>query len=146
MSFSRDIGKFVNKVDKNASIIFRVSAFNVFADIITGSIVGNPSIWVSKPRKGYTGGSYRMNWQTSIGSAASGELDGTDKNDTIAGARAAGATNKARLGQRIYLVNNLPYAKGIEDGTASTRGTGKVRMAALKWNQIVKEVTRKVNK
>ncbi len=144
MSFSSDIEKFAKKVNKSANIVFRVSAFNLFSDVITTSIVGNPDVWKSKAPKGYAGGRYRMNWQATIGRAASGEVDGEDPNNNIAGAKAGSVTNIAKNGQRLYLVNNLPYAKGIEDGTASTRGTGNVRMAILKWDRIVKAVARKV--
>lgn len=145
MNFSKQIRAFTDKANKNASLVFRLSALNLFSDVIMTSIVGEPGLWKSKPPKGYTGGRYRMNWQASINSPAVGELDATDKTGSKAIAGATGVTSNARIGQRIYLVNNLPYAQGIEDGTASMRGTGKVKLAALKWNRIVKAVTKKVN-
>lgn len=143
MSFSGDVGKWIMKVDNNGSKVLRLSAMHIFGDVIQTSIVGNPSLWLNPAPKGYVGGSYRANWQASINNPATSIITDVHKS-TESDARFM--VDRVKLGQGLYLVNNLPYARGIEEGTVSNRGTGHVRIAAMKWKRIVKAFAAKVNK
>jgi hypothetical protein len=61
-------------------------------------------------------GRARSNWQPSIGSPATGTIEAPDKsgNATIAKAKAILAI--ANAGDTIYLSNNLPYIRRLEEG------------------------------
>jgi len=71
-------------------------------------------------------GRARGNWQVDINNVPSGALETTDKSGegTIAGGVAALATLPP-FGT-IWIANNLPYIKALEDGHSSQAPTGMV--------------------
>ena len=145
MAFNDDIKRFNDKVEKAATMIFRGTALSLFSKVILRTPVGNTSIWKTKyPPKGYVGGRLRGNWQARINSAPSGEIDKPDKNggDTIN--KAKNETFKAKLGNSIYLVNNLPYAGVIEDGLHSKQApAGMVKVTIAEFRSVVNANARK---
>jgi len=137
MSFSTDIKNFNKRVEKAATKIFRGSALEIFSKVILRTPVGNPSKWKSKPPKGYAGGRLRGNWMASINSPASAVTDKTDKSGRASMARAKTATQTARLIDSIYLMNNLPYAKRVEDGWSQQAPEGMVKRTIAEFKRIV---------
>jgi hypothetical protein len=85
-------------------------------------------------------GRARSNWQPSIGSPATGTFDTLDKdgNATIAKAKAILAT--ANAGDTIYLSNNLPYIRRLEEGYSQQAPAGMVALTVQEFAAIVKRV------
>ncbi len=143
MSFSDEIKRFNNKTQEASTLIFRGTALNLFAKIIRRTPVGNPDLWKNKPYKGYAGGRLRGNWQASINTPMSGEVSGKDKSGESTTNKAKNQTIKANLGDSIFLVNNLPYAKAIEDGRSTQSPTGMVKVTIAEFQHVVKSRARK---
>ena len=156
MSFSKQINKFTDKAAGNMDKVVRMSFIEMSSKVIRTSPVGDPERWLynhpqrgyvdflsyREPPEGYTGGRFRANWQASVNSPKSGVVDSVDESDAITSYTIA-ARNK---GQASYwLVNNLPYAKALEDGHSSLRPHGIVKLVTAQWKTIVRNVTKLVN-
>jgi len=124
MSFSNDIKKFNEKAQKAATKIFRGSALEIFKAIILRTPVDT--------------GRLRGNWFSTINSPSS------EISDSASGTRSLGeavtTTRQAKLGDSIYLINNLPYAEIIESGRGSNQAPrGMVGITVLEWKSKVAE-------
>ena len=79
-------------------------------------------------------GRLRNNWFPSVN-------EGTDKTTNYTGEKGVAATNrvsaiKFKLGDTLYLTNNLPYAKRIEfDNWSAKAPAGMVRKNILRWSK-----------
>jgi hypothetical protein len=167
MSFSMQIAEFIAKTKGNRDLVVRAVAKKIDDKIIERSPVGDPSTWARNPnvRKvfgkvrvkkdwqlgfmsgetssfrmggmGYVGGRFRANWQISIGSAASGTLDLADKDGAATAAAHAAVIGAAKAGDVIYIVNNLPYARRIENGWSKQAPIGLVALTIVEFQTIV---------
>ena len=159
MSFTSQLKGFTDKTQKNGDKIFRGSLFGLFGRAVKRTPVGNPENWVyfdkTKGRyvdyisargytEGYRGGTLRGNWQASIGSPSRGIVAGEDKSGAATIAKIALISSTAKLGDTAYLVNNLPYAKKIEEGGSTQAPEGMVRVSVLEFDRIVKKQARAV--
>jgi hypothetical protein len=61
-------------------------------------------------------GGARANWQTSTGSPATGTIDTTDRTGAATLAKARAVLASANAGDTIYMANNLPYIRKLEEG------------------------------
>ena len=61
-------------------------------------------------------GRARSNWQASIGSPETGTVEAPDKSGNATIARAKAILASANAGDTIYLSNNLPYIRKLEEG------------------------------
>ena len=144
MSFSGDIKRFNKKTEKNISRTFRGTALSLFSKVILRTPVGNTSLWKTKyPPKGYVGGRLRGNWQAQINSPASGELDVKDDKGGKTIAKASGVIGKFKIGDSIFLVNNLPYAEPAENGRSTQAPSGMVKVTIAEFNRTVQAQARK---
>ena len=57
--------------DKHAALHQKIH-IQLSNELIAASAVGNPSLWESPPPKGYAGGRFKGNWQSSVGGPAQG--------------------------------------------------------------------------
>ncbi|WP_342649092.1 hypothetical protein [Pseudomonas sp. REB1044] len=91
---------------------------------------------------GYVGGRFRGNWQFSINSSATEELDRIDPsgNETIAQLKAQ--VEALTIGQTAYIVNNLPYAVPLEYGHSTQAPSGMVRVTLANFQAIVDQAIR----
>ena len=48
-------------------------------------------------------------------------------------------TPKVRLGEKLYITNNLPYAKRIEDGYSQQAPAGMVKVTIAEFDSIVRK-------
>ena len=115
MSFSSDIGKWNDKVEKAATRIFRGTALSLFGKIVVRTPVDT--------------GRLRGNWQVQLNSAPTGILEGT---------KVQSGSTKAKLGDSIYIVNNLPYAEVIENGSSNQAPQGMVKVTVAEFKQVVR--------
>ena len=147
MSFANDIGKFNEKVEDRAEKLLRAVSLEMFGRIVTLTPVGNTGLWKTKyPPKGYVGGRLRGNWQYTLGKPASGTLKTPDKSGKTSIAKAANKSSIFRLGGKIFITNNLPYAIPIENGHSSQAPAGMVKITVAQFKRIIKKNLAKVKR
>jgi len=154
MSFNKDIEKFNKKVDKAATNIFRGTALTLFGKIIKRTPVGDPSQWENPGlwrslgfvNKGYAGGRLRANWFASINSPSRASSNDIDPSGSKSRKNAKAATGRAKLGDSIFLVNNLPYAGVIENGRSKQAPIGMVKVTILEFQRIANHEAKKNRK
>jgi hypothetical protein len=111
--FSLDLSKFGKVTAEQATLIFRKIAFELDSAVVLGTPVDV--------------GRARGNWYPSI-SIPSGEIneETTDKNGDQSLARIQGLVLNAKLGQVVWLTNNLPYILPLENGSSKQAPRGMV--------------------
>lgn len=92
--------------------------------------------------KGYVGGRFRGNWQFSIDSPSTEELDRIDPSGSEAIAALISQVQALTIGQTAYIVNNLPYALPLEYGHSTQAPAGMVRVTLANFQRIVDEAIR----
>lgn len=130
MSFSLDVSNFVKKAKKNNELVMRQVSIRLFSAIIKASPVDT--------------GRFRMNWQTSGVTPASGVLSGTDPSGSNATSSAVSFVTGASNWYDFTLTNNLPYAQRLEFGWSKQAPSGVVRINVLRFNQLLNEEAAKV--
>ena len=71
-------------------------------------------------------GHFRANWQVDIGVAPEGIIPGVDKRGNATIGRADAKLQASVAGKSIFIVNNLPYARLLEDGHSGQAPQGMV--------------------
>lgn len=51
-------------------------------------------------------------------------------------------TPNAKIGQKLFITNNLPYAKRIEDGYSKQAPAGMVKVTIAEFDSIVRQANR----
>lgn len=129
--FSDSIGRFNEKTHKSLEDVTRKAFLLLSSRVVRRTPV--------------LSGRLRANWQTGLNSMPSGTVDSTSGSLAM-----ASAANKAKgliIGSRLYLMNNLPYAKVIEEGHSTTKAPqGMVRISVAEWKNIVELAARAVKK
>ncbi len=92
--------------------------------------------------QGYVGGRFRGNWQFSIDTPATGELDRIDPSGNEAIADLLAQVQALTIGQTAYIVNNLIYAVPLEYGHSTQAPHGMVRVTLANFQRIVDEAIR----
>lgn len=149
MSFSNDIARFTKGAEEKAERVFRGTALSLFSKVILRTPVGNPRLW-KNPKgapKGYVGGRLRGNWNVRINKAPTRVTKTIDKSGAIATRKIMTAISKLKLGQSIYLVNNLPYAQAVEHGHSRRQAPkGMVAVTIRSFQRLVRAQARKARK
>lgn len=92
-----------------------------------------------KAPKGYVGGRFRGNWQTSVGQAVTFSVDRIDPTGAQASAEVV-ATVPATAGNVVYLTNNLIYGPRLEyEGWSKQAPAGMVRVNMARIGAIMAE-------
>ena len=136
-SFSLQIAEFIAKTKANQDLVVRAITMKIDNKLVQRSPVGDAKYWKSKPPPGYTGGRFRANWQLSVGSPTAGVRDLIDKDGSATIAAHGSVISAAKAGDVIYLVNNLPYAKRIEQGWSRQAPVGVVALTVVEFRNIV---------
>lgn len=159
MSFSSDLKKFNQKVEDRAEKVFRGTSLALYQGVMKRTPVGDPDNWVAwdkrtgtyKPYElvygypeGYIGGTARGNWQTDINKAPAGVIDDQDKTGAKGRAKAKTETMRAKIGDSIFIVNNLPYIQRLEDGWSGQAPQGMVKVTTNQFNRIVNRQAKKL--
>ena len=111
MSFQKQIAKFNKLATDRAEQTLRATALDMFGKIAIRTPVKT--------------GRLRGNWQSSI--------------NTSNGVVGSGEIKKAKLGQSIFITNNLPYAIAIENGHgANNPPGGMVKVTVLEFQAAVR--------
>lgn len=149
-SFSRQVERFFKKASKNIDDYCNLLIYEFVWRTVYKTAVGSPETWGNywKSVRGVDKGAYkpghlRANWQLTIGSPASQEVNGVDPT--------GGKTlSKARLalrgaGYTYYFYNTAPYAMEIELGGSNTTPAGMLRSTVAEWQAIAKATKIKVS-
>lgn len=128
MSFLTDVSGFVER----ASEALNKTATQVEIEVMTLVIIRSP----------VDSGRFRGNWQTSVGSAVTGEIDRLGAQPSIEEMQ---SVVRALKGGRVsFLSNNLPYASRLElDGWSDQAPHGMVRRTVSEYQKIVDNAARK---
>ena len=87
-------------------------------------------------------GRFRGNWQTAVGQEPSGTVDLLDPSGNVVIAKVSGAVAGMQIGDVVYMVNNLPYAQPLEDGSSSQAPNGMVKLTVQRFQPIAQEAIR----
>jgi hypothetical protein len=117
-----DTKKLASKVNSNASKFVR----KVVLDGMTQLIRQNP----------VDTGRSKANWGTSVGSIPSEEKDTTVSNL----AEQTKGISKYKLGQTMYLFNNVAYMLALEYGSSKQAARGWIRNTAEKMQKKLNEI------
>lgn len=127
MSFADDVAKYAESIGKSLDETGRAIALELMGSIIKDTPVDT--------------GRARGNWQASIGTPASGEVDRLG--EAAALSELNGAVSEFGAGKVIYLANNLPYINRLEyDGWSDQAPAGMVRKNVARIQQIVSKAAR----
>jgi hypothetical protein len=139
-TFSQNMRRWANKVDAGLDEVVNSVCLQLSTSIIKRTPVGNPSLWQSKPPKGYVGGAARGNWIPSIGQPSfmydAKNIDSSGQ-DSIS---ATAAVASGAAGNVFYLVNNLPYIGRLEyQGWSTQAPVGMVRVSVIEVQQAIEK-------
>lgn len=138
-SFAADIASFVAKAKGRTDLVVKKIVFDLGTKIVMRSPVGDGDLWKSPPPPGYVGGRFRANWQYGFGEIPEGAFDTTDKTGVASTARISVGLQHSPTAGVHYLVNNLPYARRLEDGWSMQAPAGMVGLTAVEFQSICKE-------
>ena len=100
--FADQVKAWERKTERKMDLTVRRIAFRMFSKIVLKTPVD--------------AGRARSNWQASIGSAATGVVDTVDQSGTATIAQIGVIVANMKAGDTIYLANNLPYIRKLEEG------------------------------
>jgi len=136
-AFALQIAAWVAKTKGDMDQVVRYALLSIDGKLVQRSPVGDAKYWIHPAPKGYAGGRFRGSWQMSIGAPPDGMIRAIDKDGSATLAAHAGVVAAAKAGQVFYLVNNVPYAKRIEEGWSRQAPHGLVAITVVEWSNIV---------
>jgi hypothetical protein len=125
-SFEDQLRAFQVKTERKLDEVPRKVVFRMFKNIIDKTPVDK--------------GGARANWQTSTGSPATGTIDTTDRTGAATLAKARAVLASANAGDTIYMANNLPYIRRLEEGYSQQAPAGMVALTVQEFAAIVKQI------
>jgi hypothetical protein len=129
MAFADDVQRFADKSTRNAELVHKKIALEVFRRIVERTPVDT--------------GRLRGNWQAAAGVYLDGELDARELATTVAAIEVAVLGGEAFV--PLILVNNLPYARRIEyDNWSRQAPNGMVRVTVAEFQEIAGDAVRVV--
>ena len=129
MSFSGDIARFAKETGQATEAVFRGTTLDMVSRIIRRTPVQD--------------GFLRGAWQTNINSLDTSIPGVADKSGDATIRNANETIARAKIGDVIYLSNNLPYALAIEDGHSDQRPQGMVKVTVAEFERMVKARAKK---
>lgn len=137
-SFELQIAEFAKRAGANADLVCKKVGIDVFASVVRRTPVDT--------------GRARGNWVVSIGSPSSmisAALDPGDYGDdpgSSSAVKADAALADFQIGASIYIMNNLPYIKRLEDGYSTQTPPGvMVALTVVEFKDFVRDAVAKLN-
>jgi hypothetical protein len=130
--FEDDIRKFQINTARKMELAARKIALELFRRVILKTPVDK--------------GGARSNWQGSIGLPATGTVDATDTQVGPTFRKVVSATKGFDVGDTIYLANNLPYIRKLEEGSSQQALEGMVTLTVQEFSAIVNQISAEVSK
>ena len=119
-----------DNVNRKIGLAVRKIVLDAFSEVIVMSPVDT--------------GRFRGNWQVAIGEQPTGTVELLDPDGTIVTARVAAASGDVKPGDVVYMVNNLPYARRLEDGYSQQAPAGMVKLTVQKYQPIADRAIRSI--
>ena len=135
-TFALQMAAIIEKTKAAPDLVIRAVLMKIDSRLVSRSPVGDATYWKNKPPAGYVGGRFRGAWQMAIGSPSSG-TGAIDADGSATTAAHAGVVGAAKAGDVIYLTNNLPYAKRIEQGWSRQAPVGLVALTVVEFNTLL---------
>ena len=147
MSFALDLSKACEKAKGQTELIARNVMLDLFYKVINKSPVAYPPNWQSvkdwevrkaagttkakSPAYGYVGGTFRGNWNASIGTVDKSVSETKDKSGALTRTKVKAVIDSFSFdGKSIFLANSLPYAIRLEyDSWSKQAPAGMVRLS-----------------
>lgn len=126
-------GSFTAKIasySENLEDTVNAAVLALYGNLIKDTPVGNPSIWKSKPPKGYVGGTARANWKI-VETPDDKVINSTSIPDT---------PSLPRGWSKLYIINNVSWIIPLEYGHSTQIEEGWIRKNVDRFQQIVREV------
>lgn len=121
-SFEQQLRRIEEDILRRQSQVVRKITMDVFNNVIQMSPVDT--------------GRFRGNWQVATGEAPTGTVEMTDPSGATVMAQVAGEVGQMEPGDVVYLVNNLPYARPLEDGHSQQAPGGMVALTVQRFQPI----------
>lgn len=137
-TFALSLKAFVDKAKAAPAQVVRKVAIDLLTATVLRTPVGNPTLWKSKPPKGYVGGRLRANWNVSLVTPDTGTTDAIDKSGAQTIDRGSVTIGEADGVKDIWMMNSLPYAIPIEYGHSGVQApAGMVRVSVAEFQAFV---------
>lgn len=129
--FERSIDNFIKKAKKNPELVVRQVTIKLYSQIIMASPVDT--------------GRFRMNWQATYGTPATGILIGDDPSGSRAINRATDFVMNSTKWDEFRFTNNLPYAEPLEYGYSQQAPRGMVRVTVTRFQRLLDEAAARMD-
>jgi hypothetical protein len=130
-TFSLQLDAFIRKTGEDADKVVRQASLSVLDSVVKRSPVDT--------------GRFRGNWQLTINTPAAGSLTVTDKSGAATIGRGLSALASYKAGPPVWITNNLPYARRLEDGYSDQAPQGMVRLTVQQWNRYINDAIARVS-
>lgn len=123
--FADSLKKFEVNTNRKVERVFHRSSLDLLRRLVLRSPVDT--------------GRFRGNWLTGVDNIPAGPVDTTDKvgSTTIGDGEVKISTSK--IGQTVFIINNLPYAVPLENGSSQQAPNGMLAITVAEWDGIVKD-------
>lgn len=111
-TFADTVRQFTLKAKDNLDKQTRAITLELFSSVITSSPVGNSTLWKHPAPKGYVGGRFRANWNTSVGIPDESTTQTLDPSGSLA--INGVLQNMGGAGKVTFMANALPYGERLE--------------------------------
>lgn len=125
MSFESDLQRHVRNAEKKAAVFIIKISFEAFKRIINKTPVKL--------------GRARGNWQADINNYPSGQVNTLDSSGGTTENKMKSKVVSVKIGDIIYLVNNVPYILKLEDGGSKQAPQGMVKTTMAEIQNIVRD-------
>lgn len=129
--FELAIANFIKKAKKNPELVVRQVTIKLYSQIIMASPVDT--------------GRFRMNWQVSNKTPATGILIADDPSGGRAIGRMTAYVTTSKEWENFCFTNNLPYAERLEYGWSQQAPQGMVRVTVSRFQRLLNEAAAKVD-
>ena len=124
-AFSNRIQKFASDSEAKSNRVLR----RVSLDLLRRLIIRSP----------VDTGRFRGNWVTGINQFSEVNPDTKDKSGGVTISKGESDLARAKIGDRIFISNNLPYAVRLENGWSLQAPAGMLAITAAEWPGIVSD-------
>ena len=128
--FAEQVAQWSRETQAKLRLAVRKVALEAFREVILMSPVKS--------------GRFRGNWQVAVGQVPQGVVVLDDKTGQAVISKVEAAVMQLEVGETIYLVNNLPYARRLEYGWSQQAPEGMVRVTEARWRPIVEKVSQQL--
>ena len=136
-SFAVQLKDFADKTNRKFDDVVRNVTVSIVRKLDERSPVGDPTLWKHPAPKDYKPGRFRGNWQLGVNFAPAGETGRLDPSGAETVEINIGAIGDHPAGTIIWIVNNVPYGRPIEDGHSTQAPQGLVALTAIEFQQMV---------